>query len=131
MSPNVPVVGKVLAGAAIVGVLSLGGAGFAGAAAPSTPAAPGVTAPSSHSGINCARADRVLARIGKAESRIAAGLPRLTAAEAAAKQAGNTKRADRLQRVITRLEGSTFKSHLTKVSQRIEATCHVSAPTAG
>lgn len=111
---------KLVVGAVAIGALSLGGAGIASAA---TSPAPRVGA---H--FNCARATRLLSRIDRGEARIAAGLPRLTAAEAKAKQAGNTKRADRLQKVISRLESLQFKARLAKASQTIEAKCHVPAP---
>ena len=79
---------------------------------------------------NCANADKVLTRIQNGEARIAAGLPKLTAAEAKAKADGNTKRADRLQKEITRFESATFKARLTTATQKIEAACPGSSATA-
>jgi hypothetical protein len=64
------------------------------------------------------------------EAQIAAGLPKLTAAEAKAKANGNTTRATKIQDRITRLESATFKARTDKVSQKIEAKCNVPAPTA-
>ncbi len=79
---------------------------------------------------NCANATKVLTRIQKGEAQIAAGLPKLTAAEAKAQAAGNTTRATRIQNRITRLESPAFKARLDKISQKIEAKCNVPAPTA-
>ena len=77
---------------------------------------------------NCANADKVLARIQKGEARIAAGLPKLTAAQAKAQAAGHTRRAARLQKVITRAKSAAFAARLDRVSQKIETVCHVAAP---
>ncbi|MDA8283786.1 MAG: hypothetical protein M0Z42_10980, partial [Actinomycetota bacterium] len=51
------------------------------------------------------------------------------AAEQRATQNGKTKRAAKIERLITRLEGSKFQTRLQRVTQRIEQTCHISAPT--
>jgi uncharacterized protein HemY len=117
----IPTVKKLVIGAVAVGALSLGTAGLA-AAAP----VPGATA-ISH--FNCARATKVLTRIDKGEARIAAGLPKLTAAQEAASKAGHTKRADRLAKRIARLESSKFHARLTRATAAIEAKCHVTAPS--
>jgi hypothetical protein len=122
MSNLVSTAKKALVGVVAVGALSMGSAGIAGAATTTT-------APTSVAHFNCARAGKVLARIEKGEAHIAAGLPRLTAAEAKAKANGNTARAARIEKRIARLESSTFKARLTRVSAAIEAKCHVSAPT--
>jgi hypothetical protein len=117
---------RLVVGAVAVGSLSIGTAGLAGAAT-TTP----TTVRSAASGhpFNCARATRVLTRIEKGEARIAAKLPGLTAREARAEKAGRTTRAAHLQRLIARLESRKFSARLTKVSGKIEAKCHVSAPT--
>jgi hypothetical protein len=101
------------------GTLSLGAAGVAGAA--TTPATPAVH-------VNCARAPQALTRIERAESRIAAGLPRLNQAERRAAADGHPRRAHRLARRIARLESSSAHTRLTRRSAAIEAACHVSAP---
>jgi len=116
---------RVAVGTLAAGVLSIGAVGLAGTAGAAT-----VPAPKAGHHINCANADKVLARIQKGEANIAAGLPKLTAAEAKAKAAGHTKRADRLQKRITRLESSTFKARLTKATQKIETACPGSSATA-
>jgi hypothetical protein len=122
MIKMIPSARKLVVGAVAVGALSLGTAGIAGAA---------TTAPAQvgrH--FNCANATKVLTRIQKGEARIAAGLPKLTAAEAKATQAGDTTLANRIQKRITRLESPTFHARLTKVSAAIEAKCNVPAPAA-
>ena len=118
----VPAAKKLVVGAVAVGALSVGAAGIAGAAT--------TTPPKVGAHFTCARADHLLARIQKGEAHIAAGLPKLAAAEARAKQAGRTKRADRIQRRITRLESPAFKARLDKAAAAIEARCHVPAPGA-
>ena len=117
--------------AVAAGSLSFGAVSLAGAApAPSTtPAAPSSPAPATGKGFNCANATKVLDRIQKGEAQIAAGLPKLTAAEAKAKANGNTARATKIQNRINRLESATFKARLDKISQKIEAKCNVPAPT--
>jgi hypothetical protein len=79
------------------------------------------------SAFNCAKAPAALARINKAEARIKAGLPKLTAAEARATAKGNTTRADRIAKRIARLESPKFTSRLSKAAAHIEAVCHVDA----
>ena len=118
-----PVVKRLAVGVVALGALSLGWTGLAGAAAPAK--GPVVT-----STFNCARAPKVLSRIEKGEARIAAGLPRLTAAEAKAKKAGHTKRAARLEKRIAHFTSAKFATRLHKAAAAIEAKCHVSAPPA-
>jgi len=118
----IPAGRSLLVGAVAVGVLSLGTAGIAGAASPAS-------TPTLHK-FNCAKATKVLTRIEKAESHIAAGLPKLTAAEAKATAAGHTRRADRIKTRIDRLENPKLKDRLAKRAAAIEATCNVPAPTA-
>jgi uncharacterized protein HemY len=117
----IPTAKKLVIGAVAVGALSFGAAGMAGAAT-----VPGTQA-LSH--FNCANATKVLTRIDKGEARIAAGLPKLTAAQAKASKAGDSKLADRLAKRITRLESSKFHTRLTKASAAIEAKCNVTAPS--
>ena len=122
MATVIPAAKKVLIGVLAVGALSLGAAGAAGAAA-STPAArPKLT----H--FNCTNATKALTRIEKGEARIAAGLPKMTAAKDKATKAGHLRRAEHLEKRITRLESSKVHAHLIKRSAAIEAKCHVPAP---
>jgi hypothetical protein len=118
----IPATKRILIGAVAVGALSLGTAGVAGAVTTSTP-------PKVGANFNCANATKVLTRIEKGEAQIAAGLPKLTAAQAKAQQAGNTERADRLTKWIHRLESPKFKARLDKASAAIEAKCNVPAPS--
>jgi uncharacterized protein HemY len=78
---------------------------------------------------DCANATKALTRIDKGEARIAAGLPTLTAAQAASSKAGDTRRANRLAKRIARLESSTFHARLTRAAAAIEAKCNVTAPS--
>jgi hypothetical protein len=119
----IPSAKKLLVGSVTVGMLSVGGLslGTAGAAA-------ATTTPAVVRNFDCARATKVLTRIDKGEARIAAGLPKLTAAEARLTKAGHTELANRLQKRITRLESTQFKARLTRASSAIEAKCHVSDP---
>jgi hypothetical protein len=132
---------KILLSSAIVvtaGALAFGASGIADASpAPSAPSATHAAAkgtanatsvPKVGKNFNCANADKVLARIQKGEARIAAGLPKLTAAQAKAQAAGNTRRAARLQKVITRAKSAAFAARLDRVSQKIETLCQVAAP---
>ena len=106
---------KVVTGAVALGVLTLGMGGVAGAATTTTPKA--------------GRHFKALTRIQKAEADIAAGLPKLHAAEAKAAKAGNTKREDRLNKRIARFESTKFKARLAKRAANIEAKCQVAAPS--
>lgn len=126
MKHFIPSAKKLIVGVVAVGALSVGAAGVAGAT--TTTSAPSST-PAAHT-FNCANATKRLARIQKVEGDIAAGLPKLTAAQAKAASAGKTKRADRLEKRITRLKSPTFKARLDKATSAIEAKCNVSAPAA-
>jgi hypothetical protein len=118
---------KLAVGAVVVGSLTLGTAGMASASTPTS--SPSSSTPAAASTFNCANATKALTRIQKVEGRISAGLPKLTAAQQKAASNGKTKRADRLQKRITRLESPQFKQRLQTRSQRIEAKCNVSAPS--
>jgi hypothetical protein len=118
---------KLAVGAVVAGSLTLGIAGTAFASTPTS--SPSTAAPAAATQFNCANATKALTRIQKVEGRISAGLPKLTAAQQKASSAGHTKRADRLQKRITRLESATFKQRLQTRSQKIESTCNVSAPS--
>ncbi len=135
MFTRFPHVKAVAIGAVAAGVLALGLTGMASASpsvAPTTTAHT-LSVPRSlrHFDVgrfNCADATRVLTRIGKVEAHVAAGLPKLTAAQAQAGRNGHPARARRLERRIARLESATFGARLTRVSAAIEAKCRVSAP---
>jgi hypothetical protein len=118
---------KLVVGALVAGSLTLGTAGIASASTPTT--SPAASAPAPAKQFNCANATKALTRIQKVEGRITAGLPKLTAAQQKASGAGKTKRADRLQKRITRLESPAFKQRLQNRTQKIESTCNVSAPS--
>jgi hypothetical protein len=111
---------KVVTGVVALGVLTLGMGGVAGAAN---------ATPKTGRHFNCANATKALTRIQKTEADIAAGLPKLHAAEAKAAKAGNTKRADRLTKRIARFESTKFKARLAKRAANIEAKCQVAAPS--
>lgn len=115
---RVVVVTVVAAGLLTMGAVWLSGSASAGP----------LTSPKAISRFNCDRATKVLTRFQKLEAQISAGLPKLNAAEAKAKAKGNTKRVDRLQKRITKLESSTFKDRLTSATSAIENKCHVAAP---
>ena len=121
----IPTAKRVVVGVVAVGALSLGATGIAGAA---TTGSTG-SVPAAGTSINCANASKVLERIQTRESHIAAGLPKLTAAQAKAAQSGDAARAARLQKRITKLESPKFKARLDGISKRIEATCQVAAPS--
>jgi hypothetical protein len=118
---------KLVVGAVVAGSLTLGMAGTAVASTPSSSPSASTAAPAKQ--FNCANATKALTRIQKVQSRIAAGLPGLTAAQQKAASAGKTQRADRLQKRITRLESPAFKQRLQNRTQKIETTCNVSAPS--
>jgi hypothetical protein len=127
MQQLIPTVRKAIVGVVAVGALSLGVAGLAGTAGAATPAS-STPAATRLARFNCANATTVLDKIAKGEADIAAGLPKLTAAQAKAAAAGHTKVADKLQKRITRLESAGFKARLDKAASAIEAKCNVPAP---
>ena len=118
---------KLAVGALVAGSLALGTAGMASASTPTS--SPSASTPAAAKQFNCANATKALTHIQKVEGRINAGLPKLTAAQQKASSAGHTKRADRLQKWITRLESPAFKQRLQTRSQNIESKCNVSAPS--
>jgi len=132
------IIGMAAVGTILVGIA--GTAGAAGATAPvagATAASPGATPSKPHNSsdraarFSCTRAPRALARIRKIEARIAAGLPKLHRAEARAKAAGKTRRAERIQKLIDRLDSPAMKSRLDTRTARIDAKCGASAPSTG
>jgi hypothetical protein len=122
----IPAAKKAIVGVVAVGALSLGAAGVAGA---DTAGTANPTPATRLANFNCANATKVLDRIQKVEGDIAAGLPKLTAAQAKAAAAGHTRLADRLERRITRLKSATFTNRLDKAASAIEAKCNVPAPS--
>ncbi len=135
MSTKFPHLKAVAIGVVAAGVLAVGLASIASA----SPSVAPTTTTHTHSAprplqhfdvgrFNCADATKALTRIGKVEAHVAAGLPKLTAAQARAARDGRPVRARRLERAISRLESSTFRARLTRVSAAIEAKCHVAAP---
>jgi len=137
MGRTIPSLQKLLVATVATGALALGTAGVAGASAPTpTAGATASVATTAHTTwaagrlrhFSCARAPKALTRIQKAEAAIAAGLPRLHAAESKATAAGRTKRAARIQKLISRLGRPGAAARLQKLATAIEAKCNVSAP---
>ena len=138
---------KLVVGAIAAGTVAAGAAGVAvasGSASPSTatPVSAVVAANPSTGAVpatgakhartfTCAKAPTALQRIATVEARISAGLPKLHSAEQRATAAGNTTRAARIEKRITRLESPSFQTRLQRVTQRIEQSCHVSSPSTG
>ena len=125
----VPHAKKLVAAVAAAGALSLALAGTVEASPAGAAPALLAKAPKVGPHFNCARAPKVLARIQRTESQISSGLPALTNRQAKAKAREKTNRANRLQKLISRLESPQLKQKLTAASQAIEAKCHVSAPS--
>ena len=137
MGRTIPPFRKLLVATVAAGALALGTAGVAGASAPTlaassgtpvatTPQAAPATGRLSH--FSCARAGKALARIQRAEAAIAAGLPKLHAAESKATASGRARRAARIQKAINRLGRPGESARLQKLATGIEAKCNVSAP---
>jgi hypothetical protein len=132
MFTKIPHLKAVAVGVVAVGVLALGLVGIAGASSAVTPTPSAAHTVSFTKTVrefnvrqfNCADATNALARIDKVEARIAAGLPKLTAAQARAGRNGHPVLAHRLERGINRLESAPFKARLTRRSAAIEAKCH-------
>ena len=145
MGRTIPSLRKLLVATVAAGALALGTAGVAGASAPTLAASSGTPVATSSgtpvattppvapgtgrlSHFSCARAGKALARIQRAEAAIAAGLPKLHAAESKATAAGRTRRAARIQKAINRLGRPGESARLQKLATGIEAKCNVSAP---
>ncbi len=131
MFTKLPHLKAVAVGVVAVGVVALGLVGIASASPAVTPTASAHTVSITETvrefnvrQFNCADATNVLTRIDKAEARIAAGLPKLTAAQARAARNGHLIRARRLERRINHLESTRFRARLTRDSSAIEAKCH-------
>jgi hypothetical protein len=135
MFTKFPHLKAVAIGVVAAGVLAVGLAGIASASPSGAPTTTTHTLSIPRSlrhfdvgRFNCADVTKALTRIGKVEAHVAAGLPKLTAAQAQAARNGHPVRARRLERRISRLESATFGARLTRVSAAIEPKCHVSAP---
>ena len=129
---------KMVATTVVGGALVLGTAGAAGASAPTLTATQGTSAAATHltpaakallPHFSCTHATKALTRIQKLEARIAAGLPKLNRIQATASAAGETQKAARIGRVITRLERPVATARLQRLAANIEAKCNVAAPT--
>ena len=128
---------KIVATAVVGGALVLGTAGSAGASTLAATAPSGTSAATAQlspgakdrlAHFSCSRATKVLARIHRAETGIAAGLPRLHAAEAKATAAGQTRKAARIGKLITRLGRPGAEARLQRLATAIEAKCNVAVP---
>ena len=125
---------KLLGAATVVvsGVLSLGLAtpAFAavGVTAGTSTSAGGSTAGQGASP-GCSKAAIRLARLDKVQTRIAAALPKLEAAESKAQSNGHPKLAARLARRVSRLERR--QEQAKDRSTRIEQRCPGVSPSAG
>ena len=140
MASTFPVMRKIVATTVVGGALMFGTAGAAdaaGAAAPTSTATAGTSAatvqltPGAKDRLphfSCSRATKVLTKIQHAEAGIAAGLPKLHAAEAKATAAGETGKAARIGNRITRLGPPGSTTRLQRLAAAIEAKCNVAAP---
>src|ERR1700685_3605859 len=105
---------RIIAGTAVAGALTLGVPRAAGAATGSTGSTgnTGANTPAITSSTTvCSLLPKVQARVQKAESKLAADLPKVQAAEAKAKAAGHTKLADRIAARITKAQNRETKVH--------------------
>ena len=123
---------RIIAGTAVAGALTLGLAGAAGAATGSTGStgSAGANAPAITSSTTvCSLLPELQARVQKAESKLAADLPKAQAAEAKANAADHTKLADRIAARITKAQNRE-----TKVNARLaklQAECGTGGTSAG
>jgi hypothetical protein len=125
----VPNAKKLVAGVVAAGALSVALAGMVEAAPAGAAPALLASPPKVGAHFKCARATKVLARIEYTEGQISSGFPTLTHRAAKAKAHGNTKRADRLQKRLSRLESPQLTERLATAAKAIENKCHVSAPS--
>lgn len=137
MGSKFPLIRKIVAAAVVGGALVLGSAGSAGASTLAQTAPSGASAATAQltpgakdrlAHFSCTRATRALKRIHRAEAGIAAGLPRLHAAEAKAKATGHTRKAARIGKLITRLGRPGAADRLQHLAAAIEAKCGVAVP---
>jgi hypothetical protein len=136
MGSRFPLMRKTVATTVVGAALIFGTAGAAGASAPrltvesGSPGATSQPAPATRDRLDhfsCTRASRSLTRIQKAEAGIAAGLPKLHVAEAQATAAGQTRKATRIGKLITRLERPGATARLQRMAAAIEVKCKVAA----
>jgi|HubBroStandDraft_6_1064221.scaffolds.fasta_scaffold1111254_1 hypothetical protein len=116
---------KIIAGAAVAGVLTLGGLDLAGAAG-----ATGAPTPSSRTTTpaRCAKLPALEAKVHKVEAKVAARLPAIEAREVKSIGDGRTGRAHALANRVTRIQ-----NHENKVKARlakVQAACNARAGTA-
>jgi hypothetical protein len=107
----------LLAGAVLGTTLTLGGAGLAGAAT-STPTPGGTSTPTA---AQCAKAQKVEARIQHRLDKAGTWLPKAEAREAKAVSSGHPKLATRLERRISRVKN--FQTRAAARLAKIQATC--------
>jgi hypothetical protein len=114
---------KLAAAVVVAGTISLASLGVAVAAPPLGAGASTVQATKA---VRCAHAPRALARIAKAEGRMAQRLAKLQTAEHTAQTSGHPKVAQRIQKRIDRLGARQTKGNDRRA--RIEAACPGVAP---
>lgn len=138
MGSKILLMRNIVATTVVGGALVLGTAGVAGAAAPTFSATSRTSAATTQltrdakdrlAHFSCTRATKALTRIQKAEVGIAAGLPKMHAAEAKATAAGKTRKASRIGKLITRLGRPGATAQLQRLAVAIEAKCNVTAPS--
>jgi hypothetical protein len=106
---------KAVAATVICGALAFGTGGIASAATPTT------TAPTATGHHKCARADKALTKVTKAESAIASRLTKWQAAETKQVAAGHTKIAARIEDRITKLQKAQTKAG--SLASKIQTKC--------
>ncbi len=116
----------------VVGALGLGIVGVAAATSPSSTSSTSSTgsagstnaAATPHTAkLSCADAPKALAAITKLESDLSAGAPNLQAIQQDVANAGLTRVAQRLQKLVDAVQSGKATQRLDKLSQRIEAKC--------
>ncbi len=121
----------------VVGALGLGIVGVAAATSPSSTSSTGSTGSTGSTNaaattprtakLSCADAPKALAAITKLESDLSAGAPNLQAIQQDVSNAGLTRIADRLQKLVDAVQSGRATQRLDKLSQRIEAKCGTTA----
>jgi hypothetical protein len=105
---------KAMAAIVICGALAVGTGGIASAATTTT-------APAATGHHKCARADKALTKVTKAESAIASRLAKWQAAETKQVAAGHTKIAARIEDRITKLQKAQTKAG--SLASKIQTKC--------
>jgi hypothetical protein len=115
----------------VVGALGLGIVGVSAATSPNPTSSTGSTnataATPRTAKLSCADAPKALAAITKLESDLSAGAPDLQAIQQDVSNAGLTRVADRLQKLVDAVQSGKATQRLDKLSQRIEAKCGTTA----